>query len=238
MKTKEVTPRVVRVHRSVCIHAAVVSVVLFATATAVEAVTISITNGDFETPVLSADDTFTSTFPSGWSQVGTNGAGSVGVERLATSHFASGQPRSIDGNQVAYVNNGPFTWGQNTTVNLTANTLYTLSIYIGLRNDTSYTGYKFGLFAGGTTPIVQESDAVTPASGTWIQRTLTYTALAGDPLLGQPIWVEFGNTSSGGQTVFDKVTLDASSVPEPSCAVLFVLGAGVLVVMRRKKFRV
>jgi hypothetical protein len=99
-------------------------------------------------------------------------------------------------------------------VDFTANTVYTLSIYIGDRNDAAFTGYTFGLFVTNSTPLVQESDVATPADGTWVQRTLTYTATASDPNLGQQLMVRFGNTSSGGQTVFDAITLDASPVPD------------------------
>jgi len=190
----------------------------------VRATALPVTNSGFETPTLSSDDTFTSSGMTGWINTSSN-PGSIGVERLATSHFAAGQPRAIDGNQVAYTNNGPFTLQQGiqqggNPVNLTANTVYTLTIYIGDRTDTTFAGYSFGLFtpAGGGTPLVSETDVVAPSNGTWIQRTLTYTATAADPNLGQQLVIRFGNTQALGQTIFDDISLDASpeAVPEPS----------------------
>lgn len=195
---------------------------------------LTVANGDFENPALTTDDTFTTTTPPNWSVV-VNGAGTVGVERLASTHFAAGQPRSIDGNQVAFLNNGPFTLSETAASspgNLTANTKYTLTMSIGDRNDTSFSGYVFGLFTASGTPIVQESNAVTPADGTWVTRTLTYTATASDPNLGQAIFVRYGNTTLG-QTVFDAVSLDATPVPEPSTSVL-IAGVAAAIAARRR----
>lgn len=213
---------------------AVISLAFAANALVAQAAPVTITNGDFETPTLTTDDTFTNTFSiTGWATVTSSGGG-YGVERLAQSHFATGQPRAIDGNQVAYSNNGPHVLSQNTSVSVTLGTVYTLSISVGDRNDTAFTGYTFGLFTSGGVPLMQETNAVTPADGTWVNRSLTYTPTAGDPNLGKIVQVRIGSTSGGGQTVFDAVALDATVAPEPSGCALLVGGAGVLMFLRRR----
>ena len=105
---------------------------------------------------------------------------------------------------------------------------------IGDRNDTTFTGYSFGLYTTGGTTLVAETNAVTPADGTWVTRTITFTALASDPSLGQPLQVRFGNTQTGGQTIFDAMSLNASPVPEPSSVVLLISGAAIVLLARRR----
>jgi hypothetical protein len=196
---------------------------------------VPITNGNFETPALANDGDFTTGSITGWNHV--SGAGTVfGVTRLTT---ASITPRSIDGNQVAFLREGTGVLGQTLAINLTANTTYTLNIWIGRRSDIAFAGYTFGLFAGGAA-LVTETDAVTPTAGTWVNRILTFTALAGNPNLGQPVEIRFGETVPSGlsQTVFDSFSLDASPVPEPSTMSILLLGGAAIGgarVLRRKK---
>jgi hypothetical protein len=130
-----------------------------------------------------------------------------------------------DGNQVAYSNGG--TIAQKLSAVLQPNTRYTLSAYIGRRNVLAFPANNIRLLAGDTVPTTLAiSNSVTPAPGTFERVTVSYTSGGiGDPLIGKPLQIYLA--SSGVQTNFDLITLDASPIPEPS-AILGLLGFGLL----------
>ncbi len=126
-----------------------------------------------------------------------------------------------DGNQVAYSNGG--TIAQTLSAVLQPNTRYTLSAYIGRRNELTFPANSIRLIAGGN---LVSSNSVTPAAGTFERVTVSYTSGGiDDPLIGKPL--EIYLSSFGSHTNFDNVTLDASPIPEPS-AILGLLGFGLL----------
>jgi hypothetical protein len=126
-----------------------------------------------------------------------------------------------DGNQVAYSNGG--TIAQTLSAVLQPNTRYTLSAYIGRRNELTFPANSIRLIAGGN---LVSSNSVTPAAGTFERVTVSYTSGGiDDPLIGKPL--EIYLSSFGAQANFDNVTLDASPIPEPS-AILGLLGFGLL----------
>ena len=102
-------------------------------------------------------------------------------------------------------------------------TTYTLTLGIGQRLAGNqyggvYGGYRIELLAGvglGATVIVQESDAVTPPAGAFLNRTITIDSAAlGSSfatLFGQPLTIRMATTAAGANAVtdFDNVRLDA-----------------------------
>lgn len=197
----------------------------------------------FETPALGSDDTFTNNGTiTNWSKSG--GPGAYGVERLATTHFSGTYPRATNGVQVGYSNGGNQQFTQILTGSLMAvNTTYTLSIDIGDRNDTNFTGYELQLFAG-STQLAIDNDTITVPDGGWATATISYTSTPTDPLAGQTLKIEFQSLSAvqqgeetGAQTIYDNVKLIATPVPEPSSYALLSAGGVVLfgVIRRRRR---
>ncbi len=100
--------------------------------------------------------------------------GSAGVFNPGASQASRGvisQPVP-DGAQIAYNNGG--TISQQLSTNLAPNTTYTLSLYVGRRNDISFPGYNVELLAGGT--VLASNNSVTPNSGTFAPISFTYTS--------------------------------------------------------------
>lgn len=199
---------------------------------------VTLFTDSFESPVLTSDDTFTSGNMPNWTKTG--GAGNFGVERLATSHFNNPYPRATDGQQVAYSNGGGQTFTQSMSFTLQANTQYTLSLDIGDRNDTNFTGYVLQLFAGSTQLAIDNNSVPVPDGG-WATSTITYTSSASDPLVGQTVKIQFQSLGivsqtgeAGAQTVYDNLKLTAIAVPEPATWALLLGGAGALLVFNRR----
>lgn len=134
-----------------------------------------------------------------------------------------------------------------------ANTVYTLSAYIGQRTD-GYAGADWRLSMTKNDAVVvahpqygypmfgSAGTAVTSVTGTsttsgWSFVSVTKSISASDPLIGTPIGVEFCSSwnPSGNQGLqqlqVDGIKLDATAVPEP--VTLLVLGLGGLFLRRR-----
>ena len=196
----------------------------------------------FESPVLGADDTFTSFNMPNWNKTG--GAGGFGVEQLALSHFTAGQPRATDGLQVGFSNGGSQQFTQSLTGPnslLTASTKYTLSIDIGDRIDTNFTGYQVRLYAG-STQVAFDNNTVSVPDGGWATSTVSYTSSAADPLVGQTLKIEFDSLTAvqqgaetGAQTIYDNVKLTATPAPEPSAMVLALVGSSLFTLRRTRQ---
>lgn len=205
-------------------------ILIAATAISSHADLVPIINGDFESPEV---DPFTQGSIEGWTKVSGDANNRVGIAELSSSSI---NPPAIDGDQVAFLREGPYVMGQTLSITITENTVYTLSIYVGMRSDINYSGYTFGLYANGVA-LVSEANPTFPSFGAWMNRTLSYTAMPGDANIGQTLEVRFGNTaaeSSGvSQTVFDAISLDASAVPEPSTYAMMGLGAALLLGIQR-----
>ncbi len=115
---------------------------------------------------------------------------------------------------------------------LAAHTTYTLQVDVGRLSDdvgifqsflTSQ--YEVDLLAGNTL-LARDIDSLTLSPGGWGVSTITYTALAGNPLLGQPLEILLSTANTNQGIAFDDVRLQAT--PEPSTAMLVALGGNEL----------
>ncbi len=132
-----------------------------------------------------------------------------------------------NGNQIAYINSGHIF--QALTGNVLQQGTYTLTVYVGNRNDETFGGADVYLLAGGTADDSSGSVAA-PTKGTYSLVTVTDVVAASDPLLGQTLGIELQNTSNGGQTDFDLVgltfTAAVTATPLPATLSLFAGGLG------------
>jgi hypothetical protein len=120
---------------------------------------------------------------------------------------------------VAYADTGNLTQIVGT---VSANTLYTLTVDLGLRMDFPALGSAELLI--GSTPVI--ATGVAPTSGNWSTYAASYASLAGD--VGKTITIELLANANEAQAVFDDVTLTAAStgttVPEPSATAFIAAG--------------
>ncbi len=134
-----------------------------------------------------------------------------------------------DGSFVAYSNSG--TLSQTLTNSVLADTLYTLTVFVGDRTDTingPYTLYLDTILNGVTSNLCTISgNALKIAPGTFQAETCTYQSNSSVP--AGNFFLDF--VSGGGQLDVDDVSLTStpSSVPEPSSVLL--LGFGVILVL-------
>lgn len=190
------------------------SAVLFALGIgAGESWAVPITNAGFETQVL-ADGTFTSGTLTGWTITGGTSAGAFNP---TVSHFPGQAP---EGQNTAY-SNGP-TISQILSDTLQANTNYTLLVEVGDRLDTAFPGYAVEFRAGGA--LLASESALIPPNGTFLTSQINFFAPAGHPNLGQALEIRL--LSSGTQTNYDNVRLEATVIPEP--VTLLLVGFGLI----------
>ncbi len=141
-----------------------------------------------------------------------------------------------DGDQIAFTN-GPDVISQTLDETLASNTLYSLSAYVGWRNDhTNSPEYFMELMAGGVSLSVISSTVST--QGDWDLITLSYlspTVVS----LGQNLEIRLGQIGNGYQANFDMISLDASPAPIPEPATMLLFGTGLAALVgnriRRKK---
>jgi hypothetical protein len=170
---------------------------------------LPIVNQGFEDQVVTDGDFIRGTL-TGWSALGDSG-----VFNPTTASLPS-QPS--EGVNVAFIG-GTFAGGpirQTLATVLTAGS-YALRIDVGDRLDTSFAGYSIGLFAGDAL-LAQDNNSMTPSNGTFVTSLTTFTALASDVNLGQPLAIKISasNDGSGFQTLFDDVRLAWNAVPDPA----------------------
>ena len=127
-----------------------------------------------------------------------------------------------------------------------ANTVYTLTLYVGKRLDTSvavFDGYSVTLSAGGKTLESATAPTITTtATNSFVQLTLSNASsvlAANDSAVGQALTITLATTLGSGpganpRTMFDAVSLDASPVPEPTAACGLLLGTGALLRRRQR----
>ena len=192
-----------------------------------QAGSIAITNYSFETPTIS---------PGGYvpgSVTGWTGTGLVGVTNL------SGQNKySVpfpDGNNVAFIN-GSGSFEQDLAgVTVSGGLGYTLSVWLGVRNDDPASLYQIQLLANGTplTPSSSVNPTLVDYSGTFSQATETYSASSLAPYIGEPLSINLTEIS-GGQLDFDLVQLQTAT-PEPGSLTLLLAGALLAAVRLRRR---
>lgn len=195
----------------------------------VRAASIFIANHSFETPVITdlsgVLDTGIST-TGNWTFAGGMNQGFINPglgENNVPGFWYGPSPTLPNGNQVAWSNGG--TISQTLSATLQANTKYTLGAFVGRRFGENFPGYNIQLLAG-TTVLASSGSSVTPTAGTFAPVTVSYTSGSSGSLIGQALKISL-TSSSGSQTNFDLITLDASPIPEPS-AMLGLLGFGLL----------
>ena len=197
------------------------------------ATSLTVQNFSFEGPVLA--DGANQPNPPGWT---LNNAGNE--YNPTSSQFATaagnGTPTGADGIQVASSNGGQGTallqalagddgiLGNGDDPLFAPNTTYTLTVAVGQRLDLPFTGYALELVLLDGTVIATEVSAITPAPGTFVDRTISVDSNTVAPIhYGQQIRINL--TTAGFYEVnFDNVRVSAVTVPEPSSVVLAVLG--------------
>ncbi len=208
---------------------------------AVQASTVSVSNGDFEAPYeltnVSALGNWDFGAP-GWT---AGGAGAAGTWEYSDSVFGPSIPAAI-GDRVAYVNAGS-TLYQSLGINIEADTGYSLSAIFGNRLDVSGFGGSYGFYAGDPTNIIGSLyEIVNPGDGAFSVQSVTALAALFVDYIGQELGIIF--TGEFGQTNFDNVGVERLSsyqdevaiVPVPAAIWLFgsALFAGGFLTRRKK----
>ncbi len=165
-------------------------------------------------------------------------AGSSSLTLRPSAANLSGGP--ADGLQVLQMTSG--SRFQTLSDVLTANMVYSLTVAVGNRNDVTMASYLFTLEAGSTVLATASGPPNgIPADGDFNDVTITYTALAGDPLLGQALTIRLTHISGANDVhaLYDNVRLDASAqqtgdVPEPGSVILCVAGLAAFGLRRRR----
>lgn len=191
----------------------------------VKAASITVLNPSFESPTATSPDGlgfYSINDITDW-VIGVVPGQDAGVSNpgasLPSNIYYNGAPVP-DGVQVAYSNGA--TISQVLSAVLQPNTQYTLGAYVGRRLVIGFQGYAIQLWAGNT--LLASNNSPTPVAGTFVPVTVNYTSGSSGPI-GQPLEIRL--LSSGVQANFDKITLNASPIPEPS-AILGLLGFGLL----------
>jgi hypothetical protein len=137
-----------------------------------------------------------------------------------------------DGSWVAYEDGG--TLNQTVGPTIAANTIYTLTVALGLRKDFPGLGTAELLING--TPYVATGSA--PTLGNWSDFVAVYNSALHPADVGQAITISlvFGTEQSS----FDNVRLDATpgsaTVPEPATSGFIALGFTALVLLRVRRY--
>jgi len=193
---------------------------------------LTVANHSFESPTIG-------TVGAG-SGIVTSWTASAGASTLtlrpSATQVSGGVP---DGLQVLQVSSG--SRFQTLADLLTVNTIYTLTVAVGNRNDVTMASYLFTLEAGSTVIATASAPPNTiPADGDFDDIAISYTALAGDPLLGQALTIRLSHVVGTGDNhaLYDNVRLDASpfttgDVPEP--ASMLLAAAGLLLLPLRRQ---
>ena len=204
---------------------------------------IAIVNSSFENPDV-ADGTSASLSPPGWTITG--GPGAV-VRDPSSAQYANATgnltplPGSGDGFQLlsflvlqAPQDNPLDVAHQETSAIITANTLYLLTVGIGmqLHSNPGLAGIQL---TGNGNPL-DAASASTPV-GTFTNFTLNFEVLPGNPAIGQVLGIDLQISALPQPAVpfnidFDNVRLEAIAIPEPTIMAALMLCCG-LMLMRR-----
>lgn len=180
----------------------------------------TIINSNFELPDYAPNQHGTSGTP-GWEAIAGSGQWGSFYPTMATWGYVA-----PEGTQLLYTNNRTV---QQTLVDVVEEGLtYTLEVDVINRPTYGSMNYIVELVFGDTVVAFDHASLVPPVGGA-LTSTLTYTALAGDPLIGESITIRLGGP--GTQCNFDNVRLNG--VPTP--ASLALVGLGGLVAARRRR---
>ena len=177
---------------------------------------VSSTNQAFASPVTITDPSFDVTSLADGQYTPLNGSpaagwtynGGTGVFNPTIVHVTD---EAQDEPNVAYSNGGSIC--QILTSNIVGNTRYALSSYVGERSDGNpIVDYKIQLKEGtGHTELASVDDTTgnLPTSGHWVLNNVIYTSPVSGSPIGEPLEVCLSSTAI--QTLFDKVSLDATT---------------------------
>jgi hypothetical protein len=172
----------------------------------------------------------------GWAVTGFAGVWFPQVGPNNGANFFASVPA---GNQVLYEGfNQPGDVTQALGVSLVANTVYTLTYFVGQRYDVPRSLYTVALDAGAT--VLASDSGGAPAAGAFVSRTITFTTGA-SPIAGI-LTIDIASTGlavtgAPAQAAFDNFALNAvSTVPEPASILLIGGGLLGLSLIGRKKF--
>jgi hypothetical protein len=206
-------------------------------ASTARAVPITITNHDFEDPVLGGDGSINRTPPGSVTGWVTSGNGTIGTFDPDQDYYSdalildggatSGQIGTMDGAQVAFFfDSSTGLFAQTLADTLLANSQYTLTVAVGDRDNqplVDFGTYFIELQAGGVSLATATGSTAPGGDGTFADVSLVFTTGATHPQLGQALAIVLGSTENGQvQVDYDNVRLDV--VPEPSTALLVALG--------------
>ena len=201
-------------------------VVLAAVGSTLGAAIIPVTNPSFETlpgsPILhGCGGTCAFTIASenaipGWNASLPGNEGQFNPGLPGTTTYYNSVP---DGSWIAYANVGNLT---QVVSPVTANTLYTLTVALGLRKDFPVLGTA-ELFINGA---AYTATGVAPTSGNWSTFTATYNSGLHPADVGLPITIEL--ISNGVQAGFDNVALNAVSTAIPEPGTLMLIGVALM----------
>jgi hypothetical protein len=178
---------------------------------------ILVLNPSFEDPSCGTVAPVTC-FPANWTvTVGVGGA------FLPASTAWNSIP---DGIQVGWSNSGTLT--QNLAVNITPDTIYTLSVWVSQRWTAGSFFPQIQLFGGSTALLTMNNSNPGGAAPTqnldgtysWVDWSMSWKSPSSGPIIGQNLSISLG--SDAIQTDFDSVSLTAS--PEPGMFALFAGG--------------
>jgi len=158
-----------------------------------------------------------------WTIAGINAAAGSFQPGSSSIYFNTALP---DGNIVAFINTGSISQTL-TGVSLLANSVYTLSVDVGRRNDVTGATYSLNLLDGSNVFCTSGSSSNgSIAAGTFADITLTCATGATVP--GGFLGIEL--TGDGRQINFDNVQLDVttSTVPTPEPSVLALTFVGLI----------
>ena len=224
------------------IGAAIAGAALLAGASAAQAATVALENGNFNAGWSQGDGDFRPGHaggnPDGW---GASGGSSTGHWNPTIADFA---------NEAAH---GGVGWTRGTGISnaanpgmlaqkvaghtILANTRYTLTMDVGsqMRGNGAF-GFEIGLLGGlldGTGEIfarlTDATSGITIAPGTFDTVSLVFETGANDAFLGKQLYILISGT--GGGAAFDNAMLDASplsvsAVPEPATWAMMIVGFG------------
>ena len=179
-----------------------------------DAVPLSIVNAGFETPTLS-DNQFSNNIMPGWTGTDLR-SDSFGVWNPPSDMFPAESPEGLN---VGFLERGAVF--QTLPHLLVPNTAYLLTLSVGQNARTSDTFYVVELLAGAT--VLASVGSPDPGPGEFVPISLSYTALASNIQLGQPLQIRIRTddlAEDGSEISFDGVRLDANPAPVPQPATL------------------